>query len=149
MWGYSGEGQTGTGLTGSVATPTKVMLPLPAILLSAGGDITGNGHSFALLSDHSLYGWGDDSEGQLGDGKRIDEFSPVRIEALPGVILVSIVAGDDSLALDQGGNVYGWGGGREGQLGAGNVKQSFTAREVDTGVDMISGTVYNSLDHHA
>ncbi len=150
MWGFSRQGQTGVTSSKLVSSPTRVHLPLPAIALSAGGDIVGNGHTIAILSDHSVYAWGDDSNGQLGDGMRTNEFSPVPVDLPAGLVFTSAAAGgNSSLALDTNGDVYAWGGGSEGQLGAGNLSRSLIPLKIDSGVDMISATAYNSLDLHA
>ncbi len=150
MWGFNREGQTGVGAQRFVSTPTKVTLPLPAVSLSAGGDTVGNGHSIAVLNDHSVYAWGDDSNGQLGDGQTKNQFSPVKVDVPAGVTFTSAVAGGiHSLALDTAGNVYAWGAGTKGQLGVGRVRQSLSPVKVDSGVDMISATALDSLDHHS
>ena len=150
MWGFNREGQIGVGSQRFVSTPTKVALPLPAVSLSAGGDAVGNGHTIAVLNDHSVYAWGDDSNGQLGDGQTKNEFSPVKVDVPTGVTFESAVAGGiHSLALDTKGNVYAWGAGTRGQLGAGSLRQSLSPVKVDTGVDMISATALDSLDHHS
>ncbi len=151
MWGYNHQGQIGVGSQPIVSTPTKVTLPHPAVSLSAGGDAVGNGHTIAVLDDHSVYAWGDDSNGQLGDGQTHNEFSPVQVDVPAGVTFTSAVAGGiHSLALDTDGNVYAWGAGTKGQLGAGRaVRQSLSPVKVDSGVDMITATALDSLDHHA
>ena len=150
MWGYNRQGQIGVGTQRMVSTPTKVKLPRPAVSLSAGGDAVGNGHTIAVLNDHSVYAWGDDSNGQLGDGQTKNEFSPVKVDVPAGVTFTSAVAGGiHSLALDTKGNVYAWGAGAKGQLGVGRVRQSFSPLKVDSRVDLISATALDSLDHHA
>ncbi len=151
MWGFNRQGQIGVGSQHTVSVPTVVALPHPAVSLSAGGDAVGNGHTIAVLSDHSVYAWGDDSNGQLGDGQTENEFSPVKVEVPTGVTFTSAVAGGShSLALDTDGNVYAWGAGTKGQLGAGRaLRQSLSPVKVDSGVDMISATALDSLDHHA
>ncbi|MGC8905794.1 hypothetical protein [Thermus sp.] len=39
----------------------------------------GDAHSLALLSDGSLFAWGDNRFGQLGDGTREGRLRPVRV----------------------------------------------------------------------
>jgi len=150
MWGYNRQGQIGVGSQRFVSSPTKVKLPFPAVSMSAGGDAVGNGHTIAILNDHSVYAWGDDSNGQLGDGQTKNEFSPVEVDVPAGVTFTTAVAGGiHSLALDTKGSVYAWGAGAKGQLGAGRVRQSVSPLKVDIRVDMISATALDSLDHHA
>lgn len=152
MWGYNRRGQVGIGSgdQGSISTPTKVTLPLPAVQLSSGGDIIGNGHSLAILNDGSVYAWGDDANGQLGDGQTFDKFSPVQVTVPAGVTFTNVAAGGCfSLALDTNGYVYSWGCGQRGQLGVAGMSQSTSPIEVDSGVGMISATANNALDFHS
>ncbi len=151
MWGYNRKGQIGVGSTkGLIATPTKVKLPLPAVQVSSGGDIIGNGHSLAVLNNNSVYAWGDDANGQLGDDQTVNENAPVQVNVPAGVTFASVAAGGYfSLALDTQGNVWSWGGGQRGQLGAGSATQSAVPLEVDSGVASISATANNALDLHS
>jgi len=151
MWGYNRKGQTGVGSSkGWVTSPTKVSLPLPAVELSVGGDLIGNGHSLAILNDGTVYAWGDDSSSELGDGKTTNEFTPVQVTVPAGVTFTSVEAdGCSSLALDTQGEVYTWGCGPRGQLGAGSVSQASAPLKVDSGVAMISATANNALDLHS
>ena len=80
-------------------------------LISAGGD-----HSLALKTDGTVWAWGYNSEGQLGDGTRNNKFTPVQVGSLNDVIAVSGGA-LYSLALKSDGTAWAWGDNGYGQLG--------------------------------
>lgn len=75
-WGINTEGQLGNGTTdyhGSAADAVKVIDNVSDI--SAGLN-----HAMAVRKDGSLWGWGDNSDGVLGLGKRVkSQLTPVRI----------------------------------------------------------------------
>ena len=72
----------------------------------------GGYHSLALFSDGSLYAWGDNEYGQLGDGTNTNRNIPVMI----GTGFTAISAGDShSLAL-KGNVLYAWGNNNSGEL---------------------------------
>ena len=76
-------------------------------------------HSCAIIGAAStVWCWGDNFYGQLGDGTRVSSPSPVQVSGLTGVIAVS--AGDNhTCAILTGGPARCWGGGGFGQLGNG------------------------------
>ena len=78
----------------------------------------GYGHSLAIKKDGSLWAWGWNRSGQIGDGTTIDKITPVKI--MDNVI--SVAAGEShSLALKADGSLWAWGDNLYGQLGDGTV----------------------------
>merc|ERR1712137_1096359 len=78
-----------------------------------------------MLEDHTIFGWGDNKFGQLGDGtnenrKRTDQ-DPVEI-VLPKKALCICAGWDHSAAVVEGGGVFAWGRNHVGQLGDGSMK---------------------------
>ncbi|MFA7233171.1 MAG: LamG-like jellyroll fold domain-containing protein [Terrimicrobiaceae bacterium] len=73
-------------------------------------------HSLGLKSDGTVWAWGHNYYGQLGDGTTADRTSPVQVSGLSGV---AAVAGEycHSLALKGDGSVWAWGYNIYGQLG--------------------------------
>jgi len=79
----------------------------------------GTNHSLALRSDGSVFSWGFNTVGELGDGTTTERDTPDQWSGLGGAV-VAIAAGlDHSLALRQNGTVLAWGYNGNGQLGDG------------------------------
>ncbi|MDE6107310.1 MAG: hypothetical protein K2F83_01370, partial [Oscillospiraceae bacterium] len=85
----------------------------------------GNGHALALRSDSTVYAWGWNAYGQLGDNTTTDRYTPIRVtpgeydsEAyyLRDVIRID-AATQYSMAMMRNGEIYMWGLNHEGVLG--------------------------------
>jgi alpha-tubulin suppressor-like RCC1 family protein len=105
--------------------------------------VAGVAHSLALRMDGTVWAWGRNTRGQLGDGTTRDAVSPVRVQGLDAV--EAIVAGDShSLALRADGTVWAWGYNGHGQLGIGtNIQQTLPVR-----VSALSGVRAIAAGHH-
>jgi alpha-tubulin suppressor-like RCC1 family protein len=146
-WGGDANGQVGNGMEeASVFEPFHVSLPGPASAISCGGNKAIDGHTLAIV-EGAVYGWGEDSYGQLGDGATENKLLPVRATETRSLGLVHVVAsGACSLGLTASGDVYAWGSDEGEALGTEEeVRMSLTPLLVDTGAHEISGTAYNSL----
>ncbi len=114
--------------------------PACADVISAGYD-----HSLALKNG-TVYAWGKNDYGQLGDGGRSSSRVPVQVANLHNVIAISAGSGH-SLALTEGGIVYAWGRNDHGQLGNGgrvNSRVPFQVADLNN-VIAISAGGYDSL----
>jgi alpha-tubulin suppressor-like RCC1 family protein len=97
-------------------------------LISAGG-----GHSVAVLADGSLWTWGFNDRGQLGDGTFTDNPTPRRVEGVEGA--VAVAAGyHHTIALLPDGTLLAWGLNDRGQLGDGTREHRNRPGAV-TGID--------------
>ena len=123
-WGANNAGQLGNGTTDSSLYPVIVKgLPadIPVFSIAAG-----NMHSLVLLADGSLWAWGDNSFGQLGNNTVDNASLPVKVAGIDGAGFLSnainIAAGDfHNLILLNNGKVLAFGNNEKGQLGNGNV----------------------------
>jgi alpha-tubulin suppressor-like RCC1 family protein len=87
----------------------------------------GSSHSLALMSDGTVYAWGCNANGQLGDGSNTTRLAPVAVSGLIGKNVTQLVAGEiHSLALLLDGTVYAWGRNSDGQLGDGSTVDRLT-----------------------
>jgi alpha-tubulin suppressor-like RCC1 family protein len=87
-WGYNGDGRLGIGIFSSpVKVPTAVSGLPPVLSVTAGA-----AHSCGLTINQKLYCWGNNDEGQLGDGTTSSSSSPVLIAGF-ATDLVTISAG--------------------------------------------------------
>jgi alpha-tubulin suppressor-like RCC1 family protein len=111
-WGGNGTGQLGDGTISQRLSPTPaVTLTSKVVAVSAGGE-----HSLALQEDGSLYSWGRNSYGQLGNGSTTQRTTPGYL----GNDFASLAAGSShSLAVKRDGTLLGWGWNLHAQLGDG------------------------------
>lgn len=120
-WGSNQMGQLGIGVTGGTR-PAPVAVPgLSDITMVS----TGHYHSLALRADGSVWTWGYNHAGQLGDGTTTTRNSPVRV---PGTRTYTVVAAgrDMSYAVATDGTVWAWGLNGDGQLGDGTTTNRVT-----------------------
>jgi alpha-tubulin suppressor-like RCC1 family protein len=95
-------------------------------------------HSLALKSDGTVWAWGLNDSGQLGDGTTTNRLVPFQVVGLTGKIVVAVSAGQfHSLALLSDGTVRAWGGNVSGELGNGTQTDSVTPVTV-SGLDNVS-----------
>ena len=76
----------------------------------------GRFHSLALKGDGTVWAWGDNRMGQLGDGTTVDRLTPAQVVGLENV--QSIAAGTYfTVAMKPDGTVWSFGSNDYGQLG--------------------------------
>lgn len=129
-WGTNGSGQLGNNSTTNSPAPVKVQIPAGVTIaqVSAGNDV----HSLALASNGTLYAWGANYSGQLGNGTATNSLVPVVVNApATGVTFTQVAANSDfSVGLGSDSKVYAWGTNWSNQLGDGTT----TTRNVPTPV---------------
>jgi alpha-tubulin suppressor-like RCC1 family protein len=139
MWGYNGAGQLGDGTWASTSTPVPVKGAGGAGTLSDGIAVAaGTYHTVALKSDGSVWTWGRNNDGQLGDGTTAGKTTPVPVKGAGGsgtlsdVVAVAAGAGH-TVALKSDGSVWAWGYNVYGQLGDGTTFVRNTPVQVKDG----------------
>jgi alpha-tubulin suppressor-like RCC1 family protein len=131
-WGQNTAGQLGINSTvdAQQATAVTALSGHSISAISAGPN-----HSLALRSDGTVYAWGANESGQLGDGKTVNLKVPTPIAALSNIVALAAGA-KHSLALSNDGTVWAWGANASGQLG----DKTATARLVPVQVaGLVSG----------
>ncbi len=146
-WGSNSDGEVGDGTNIYRTKPVQVTGPGGVGYLSGANTVSaGFYHSVALRSDGTVWAWGDNTYGQLGDNTNTDRATPVQVSGLTGVTAVSAGFGH-SLALKDDGTVWAWGRNDGGQLGTGNTRNQKTPQQVKNlnGVIAIAAGLYHSL----
>ena len=128
-WGDNRFGQLGDGSTTNSMTPKRIGSTAINWVDVSGG----MNHVLALTSQGEIYAWGDNFNGQLGDGTSIDSFTPVRSTAASD--WVTIAAGAYySFAINSKGELFAWGSNYYGQLGDTVLAYSSPPKRVTTPV---------------
>ncbi len=119
-WGDGSAGQLGDGSTMDSEVPAPVALP-PGTRARA--VVGGCFHTLALTTKGKVLAWGDNGQGELGNGHSGNTMdTPVRVQLPRRTKVTSVSAGCGfSLARTTKGHVLAWGDGRSGQLGNGRV----------------------------
>ncbi|XP_077393631.1 RCC1 and BTB domain-containing protein 1 isoform X2 [Festucalex cinctus] len=118
-WGYNNCGQLGTGNMALQSYPR--LIPYYLEKKKVVSIVCGQNWSIALVDNGEVYGWGNNTNGQLGIGNTSNQLSPCRILELPAIYVQQIVCGyAHTLALTDEGVLYAWGSNTYGQLGTGN-----------------------------
>jgi alpha-tubulin suppressor-like RCC1 family protein len=155
-WGYNRDGELGNGTNEDSPTPglVKDFRDPSGHLSGVRAVAAGSSHSLALKEDGTVWAWGYNFDGQLGDGTKANSTRPVRVGKLQGV--EAIAAGAFfSLALKEDGTVWAWGSNASGQdnkvsgqLGEDAITSSDTPVEVGDlggGVKQIAAGASHSL----
>ena len=132
-----GDGQ-GANAQQNSDVPVKVV-GIPGTVRAVIGGEGGNG--YAMTTSGAVYAWGDNTDGQLGNGSTGGQSATPAAVPVPGNV-VGIAAGQDTAyALTESGDVYAWGDNTYGQLGDDptmNPTQSNTPVQV-SGLSGVSG----------
>jgi alpha-tubulin suppressor-like RCC1 family protein len=143
-WGLNTDGQLGDGQHQESDVPVRVALPGPVTQAAQGGSYWTNGQSLVLLSDGSVWAWGDGQRGQLGDGVARSRKSPGRVRVPGGVSFADLATGGaTSYAVSTAGNVYAWGASYLGQIGDGRTRTELVPVLVTSGATGVSATAGN------
>lgn len=139
--GNNNCGQLGIGSTGGESLePVKVQGLSEISAVAAGGS-----HSVALRKDGSVWTWGHNGSGQLGNGIKAGSSTPSQVPGLRDV--VAIAAGYSHVAaLKKDGTVWAWGSNHSGQLGKSSFGTSMTPVRVSelTGVSAIAAGAFHT-----
>ena len=89
----------------------------------------GDSHIMALKEDGTVWSWGSNSNGQLGNGDRQNVAIPTKINSLSNVIEIDANS-EYSLALKNDGTVWAWGENAHGELGDASIEKSLIPLQI-------------------
>lgn len=132
VWGRADSGQLGNGTT----TPNRSS-PIQVGTLNNWARISAGAQYFvALKTDGTLWSWGLNSSGQLGDGTTINKSSPIQIGTLTNWASIDVFS-DQAVARKTDGTLWVWGIQNGSQFGTGNSTAYSSPVQVGTRTDYI------------
>ncbi|MSQ27652.1 MAG: hypothetical protein EXR51_05900 [Dehalococcoidia bacterium] len=145
-WGRNDSGQLGTGNLNYYSTPHQVKKVGPGnqFLTGVTEIAAGEVHSLGLTASGSVYAWGDNDYGQLGDGDTYNRRNKADlVVGLTGP--VTLYAGEYHSMAVKNGTLWIWGRNDDGHLGDGTSTNRLlpTALTTPTGVTIVGGGQWN------
>lgn len=126
-WGSDLRGKLGNG------APTTIQTSAAQISMPVGvtfKDIMASGqYALAISSTDTVWAWGGNSSGVLGDGTSTDRAAPVQVLTSGGLTSANLLTGRENHSLaakPSDGTLYAWGNNGSGQLGTGNTTSTTT-----------------------
>jgi alpha-tubulin suppressor-like RCC1 family protein len=143
VWGDNSSGEAGNGTTGGDVLTSQRVPGLSGVVQIAAGSES----DYALKSDGTVWAWGYNGSGQLGDDTTLNRLYPSQVGTLSGI--TKIAAGDlVAYAIRADGSVMAWGDNSDGLLGNG-TDTGFASVPVQvpglTGATQISASGYATL----
>lgn len=113
-WGSRQLGQIGDGnnTSGDQLTPVQVAGLTDAYVLS-----TGDHHNCAVKLDRTVWCWGRNSDGQIGDGTKANATTPKQVLNIDNASSVTAIGYNHTCATKNDGSAWCWGNNSSGQLG--------------------------------
>lgn len=132
-WGYNQFGQLGDGSNINKLTPTQIGTDNDWRMVST----SNYGYTLAIKLNGTLWAWGNNGLGQLGDGTNISKLTPIQIGT--DTNWKSVYSGTNfSMAIKTDGTLWTWGDNRYGQLGNGSYVNKLVPTQIGTDNDWIA-----------
>jgi alpha-tubulin suppressor-like RCC1 family protein len=139
-WGYNANGQLGDGTIIDKTSPVQITTVATGWTSIAAGVY----HSVALKSDGTLWAWGNNSNGQLGDGTTTDHHTPEQIGSDTNWVAVAVGSQSyHTVALKADGTLWAWGLNSIGQLGDGTATDQHAPEQIGSDTNWVAVTVGN------
>jgi len=135
-WGFNNFAQLGLGTQGNTVNTNKSQIGTDSDWKEVEA---GMGYGLAIKENGTLWAWGRNSFGMLGDGTSTTRKSPVQIGTDTNWIKIS--AGVvNTLAIKTDGTLWAWGRNNEGQIGDGTFINRFAPTQIGLDTDWLEIT---------
>lgn len=141
-WGYNQYGELGNGSTSTTFTLSPIQI---------GSDNTwkeisvGQSHSMGIKNDGTLWGWGFNLDGRIGDGTNINKSIPTQITSENNWLV--ICAGQSSTyAIKNDSSLWAWGYNQYGDLGDGTNVTKFIPTQTSNSKNWTKVTSYHAIN---
>lgn len=115
-WGDNGSGELGNGATTNTSnSPEQIGTANNWQSVSAG-----EFHTIAIQTNNSIWAWGSNGYGQLGNGTTTNNTIPIQLLGSNNWQSVS-AGGGHTIAIKTDGSLWGWGSNSSGQIGDDNA----------------------------
>jgi alpha-tubulin suppressor-like RCC1 family protein len=117
-WGNNSNGESGTGVTSTAGISVPIQVPgLDHVIQASAGD----GFTAILKSDGTVWTWGVNNFGELGDGTFNTRATPAQVQGLSDVVYLA--ARDyHVLVIKSDGSVWAWGSNENGECGDNTIQ---------------------------
>jgi alpha-tubulin suppressor-like RCC1 family protein len=112
-WGYNGSGRLGDNTTTARSSPVSVVGGFTDWVSASGGD----SHSLGVRANGTLWAWGLNANGQLGDDTTTSRRSPVSVVGGFTDWISASAGNNHSLGVRANGSLWAWGLNSFGRLG--------------------------------
>ena len=143
-WGDNNNGQLGLNENGPSRKSSPVQIP--GTTWNSGQLAREHTASFARKTDGTLWAWGYNAYGELGDNSTIPKSSPIQI---PGSGWRTVAAGSGSVfATKVDNSLWSWGNGAHGALAHNNDTTISSPKQVGIAHDISTSYVYSTEPGH-
>ncbi|MCB9335785.1 MAG: T9SS type A sorting domain-containing protein [Flavobacteriales bacterium] len=139
MWGWNNDGQLGNSTNSPSSIPMQIGVENNWLKLAVSenaviADGTGGKHSMAIKTDGTLWAWGLNTFGQLGNNSIISINEPTKIGN--DTIWKDVALGPHhTLAIKTDGTLWAWGNNQYGQLGINSTTDAHVPTQIGTDTD--------------
>ena len=117
-WGLNGQGQLGDNTIVNKSSPVQtISLTSNWVQVSCSGVDTNNNSTIALKSNSTLWAWGSNASGQIGDNTTVSKSSPVQTVTFATNWKSCSINAQASVGIKTDGTLWTWGSNAKGQLG--------------------------------
>jgi alpha-tubulin suppressor-like RCC1 family protein len=138
-WGFNTYGQLGDGTNTNRNVPTQIGTANNWASITDGN----NFHSLAIKTDGTLWAWGFNSQGQLGNGTTVNKNAPIQIGSATNWSKI-VARGSRTLAIKTDGTLWAWGSNSYGELGDGTNINRNVPTQIGTATNWASITAGNN-----